>query len=90
MINIFAAAWVITFISDSEYYYWMAFVFTILLLGSLMLFYERVGLWTPSRLGVERNVFNLIINEGIISVFLGWSLFLLMDTLLYIFGKYKL
>jgi len=56
----------------------------------LMLFYERVGLWTPSRLGVERNVFNLIINEGIISVFLGWSLFLLMDTLLYIFGKYKL
>jgi hypothetical protein len=90
MINIFAAAWVITFISAAEQYYWMAFVFTILLLGSLILFYERVGLWTPPRLGVERNLFNLIINEGIISIFLGWSLFLLMDTLLHIFGKYKL
>ena len=51
---------------------------------------QRVGLWTPSRLGVERNLFNLIINEGTISIFLGWSLFILLDRLLYIFGKYKL
>lgn len=90
MINVFAAAWVITFISDAEKYYWMAFVFTILLLGSLTLFYTRVGLWTPSRLGVERNLFNLIVNEGTISIFLGWSVFILVDTFLYILAKYKL
>lgn len=68
----------------------MAFVFTILLLGSLTLFYTRVGLWTPSRLGVERNLFNLIVNEGTISIFLGWSVFILVDTFLYILAKYKL
>lgn len=117
MINIFAAAWVITLIADTEEYYWcvvalsptqcgihlpftecschrgcnrMALLFTILLLGSLLLFYERVGLWTPSRLAGETNLFQLIINEGIISIFLGWSVFLLADTFLYLLAKYDL
>ena len=68
----------------------MAFGFMLLLLGMLVAFYERAGLWTAARLSAETNMFNLVINEGVFSIFIGWAAFLLMDTLLYSLSDYDL